>query len=418
MGGVLGFPPSVAAIMPGMEQWISARYLLEALIFYSSLPLLIRHGSGAGPEGAAWTIPAWGLFLLGFALFFFEARSLALFTFDSALMEGYPSAVSGAALGLALGFSPLLLSARRLRAFGVERFFSPAALVVTIGAAKFLLGGVAEAQEGSILVAFQRGMQYLVEHAVDHLQRLLLIREHAFIRAPFQGLAEYLRQDRLSTAIAVAFVMIPPLLVLVRVFSRPDPEVVGIRVAAERRLKVAFFRREMISLSAPLLVCLFMLMVSFHAVSAGVNPLSEPKPMAVSESEESPGSIVIPLEDMLGDFSNGKLRKYVFFHGNDRIIFLAIMKPDGTLGVALDECEICRPADWNTAAQGYAQRGDHLICKYCMSPIAIPTVNKPGGCNPIPVPFEVQEGNIEITVADIVRVHKAARALVKKGTHL
>ena len=93
------------------------------------------------------------------------------------------------------------------------------------------------------------------------------------------------------------------------------------------------------------------------------------------------------------------------------------MKPDGTIGLALDECEICKPAEWNTSALGYAQRGEHLVCKYCMSPIAIPTVNEPGGCNPVPVPYAIDEDNIMLRLDDLVRVYDALKNLEKKGTH-
>ena len=77
-----------------------------------------------------------------------------------------------------------------------------------------------------------------------------------------------------------------------------------------------------------------------------------------------------------------------------------------------------RPADWNTDAKGYAQKGEHLICKYCMTPIATSTVNNPGGCNPIPIPFSVQDGSIVIKLADLTGIYDKTQALEKKGTHL
>jgi uncharacterized membrane protein len=414
-GMLMVYVPFLGARAPAIEHWITMRYISEAVLFYSGLLLLVLSSTErTGPERQT---PALLLLSLGFALFFFESHSASLYIQDLGLIDGPAPAYAGAALGLLLGFAPLVLIIKKLPRLGLGRFFSPASLLIAVGSVKFITGGLGEVEEGDILIALQQGLQYFVEHLVGHVQSLLMITQHAFISSPLSGLADYLREDRMSTALTVAFVMLPPVLALVSIFSRPDPELRGLEVAAERRLKLAFFRREMVFYSAPVLAAFLLLMFSLHAVNASVNPLSEPEPMPVMESDERPGALVIPLSDRIGDFTDGLLRKYVFYSGNNRIIFLAIMKPDGTVGLALDECEICKPAEWNTSALGYAQRGEHLVCKYCMSPIAIPTVNEPGGCNPVPVPFEIEEGEIVLRMDDLVRVHEALKNLEKKGTH-
>ena len=412
---MLVYVPAFSAKSPGIQHWIILRYISEALIFYSGLLLLMLRTTMSRAEQRH--APAAVLLLLGFLLFFFEAHSAALYIQDLTLVESRGWVYSGAVLGILLGFALLALMVGKLPALGLQRFFTPASLLIAVGALQFITGGMGEVEDGDILLSLQQGLQYLVEHIVGHVQSLLMITQHGFISTPLSGLADYLREERMSTALTVALVMLPPVLAMVKVFSRPDPEVRGMEVAAERRLKVAFFRREMISFSAPLLMSFMLLTISLHAVNASVNPLREPEPIPVMESDESPGAIVIPLKDRIGDFTDGQLRKYIFYSGNTRIIFLAIMKPDGTVGLALDECEICKPAEWNTSALGYAQRGEHLVCKYCMSPVAIPTVNEPGGCNPIPVPFEIEEDDIVLRLDDLVRVHEAAQKLEKKGTH-
>lgn len=412
----LALLPALSGRMPDIGHWINARYISECIIFYLGAALLALYG----PEGKHKPEPTpsgAGLFTLGFLLFFFEAHSLALYNIDLSTLDGAAKIAPAAAAGLVIGLLPIWLLEKKIASARLERFFSPGSLLVTVGAIKFITGGVPEVEDGDILIGVQQGLQHFVEGSVDHLQSLLMIGQHPFIETPFAGLADYLREQRLSTALTVAFVMAPPLLVMIRVFSRPDPEVRGLDVAAQRRLKKAFFRREMAFLSTPVIVSLMLLIVSLHAVNASVNPLSEPEPIPVMESEERQGVILISLTDRIGDFTDGKLRKYVFYSGRDKVVFLAIMKPDGSVGLALDECEICKPAEWNTSAIGYAQRGDHLVCKYCMSPIAIPTVNEPGGCNPIPVPFAIEKDNIALRLDDLMRVHKAARDMEKKGTH-
>jgi len=157
--------------------------------------------------------------------------------------------------------------------------------------------------------------------------------------------------------------------------------------------------------------------VMLHVSNLSVNPMFEPAPIPV-KAEGDPPVIRLPLKDKMGDFTDGKLRKYVYFHGNREIVFLAILKPDGSVGVALDQCEICRPPGWNKKARGYAQRGSHLVCKYCMTPITVDTLNSPGGCNPIPLAFKLEDDRIMIGLSDLISTFDAAEKLEKKGSHL
>ncbi len=408
--------PQINDLMPTIGHWINARYISEFVIFYTGAVLLSLHGS-QGNHLSKKSPPLISLFALGFLLFFFEARALILYSIDISTIQGAIKVAPATLIGLCVGVLPIWLLQDRVGAARLEKFFSSGSLLVTIGAIKFIIGGVPEVEDGDILINMQQGLQQFVEGSVDLVQSLLLVSQHSFIDSPFSGLADYFREQRLSTALTLCVVMAPPVLVMMRVFSRPDPEVRGIDVAAERRLKVAFFRREMAYLSAPVIISLILLTVSLHAVNASVNPLSEPEPIPVMLSEDKVDHIVIPLVDRIGDFSDGKLRKYVYYTGKDKIVFLAIMKPDGTIGLALDECEICKPAEWNTAAIGYAQRGDHLVCKYCMSPIAIPSVNEPGGCNPVPVPYVIEKDNIALKIDDLIRIHELIKNMEKKGTH-
>jgi uncharacterized membrane protein len=217
--------------------------------------------------------------------------------------------------------------------------------------------------------------------------------------------------------LTVLFLMVPPLFILAHLFGRPDPLLSNAQAGAQRRLKVAFFRKELLFQSIPVMAALFLLIVLIHAVNISLNPLYDPVPVPVRAVANST-AIRIPISDKSGDLTDMHLRKYVYYHGNKQILFIAIMKPDGTVGLALDECEICRPAEWNKDAQGYAQRGDHLVCKYCMTPIPTATVNNPGGCNPIPVPFTVGDEYIVIELDDLISTYKQVEELEKKGTHL
>jgi uncharacterized membrane protein len=412
-GFTLSYVPGASHYIWANETWVSMRYIFELSVFYLGLVFVIVRST------PPFYVPGVALFALGFFIYFFEARALGFLVHDVGLMK--EDVVGSAAMalgGTALGFAPLILLRGRIERIPFQKVFTLPGLLISLGAFQFALGGVGEVEEGSIVAALQGGVQGFLMGAVEHLQGTLLLSGHRFMDVPLTALAAFLAGESMAMAVVVLLITAPPVYYLINLFSRPDPEVGDIKVAAERRLKIAFFRRELIYRSAPVLIAFLLIFITMHAATVAMNPLSEPVPIPLRQSDEEPDVLSVALIDRLGDFTDEKLRKYVYYYGEKRILFIAIMKPDGTVGVALDECEICKPAEWNKAAQGYAQRGGHLVCKYCMTPIPISTVNKPGGCNPIPIPFELRERNVIITLEDLIRVYKEAKALQKKGTHL
>ncbi|HEY0282002.1 MAG TPA: Fe-S-containing protein, partial [Rhizomicrobium sp.] len=62
------------------------------------------------------------------------------------------------------------------------------------------------------------------------------------------------------------------------------------------------------------------------------------------------------------------------------------------IGVVYDACAICGDA-------GYLQRGDEIICLACNVRLFRPSIGKPGGCNPIPLPHTVRNGVIVIAAS-------------------
>jgi len=412
IGFPLGYISYNKELPIGNEGWQHIRYAFEFLLFYLGIFVF-----SFSLEDRARPVMA-GLLVYGFLIFFFEARVLGFLAHDKSLIEGKSqgalfivASISAILLGLSVLY-PISLFFKR---FPIYKAISLPGLLIYSGALKFLFGGVSEVEEGSFIITLQRGLQYFLENALSRLESVLMISSHPFLESPFSALLTYLKGDRTAMAIAVVLIIIPPVYMLIRLFGRADPFTSDLKVKAERRLKVSFFRKNLFYLSAPALISFFVLIISLHAANLALNPLYEPEPIPVRTETDT---LKIPISDQFGDLSDGKLRKYVYYYGDKRIIFIAIMKPDGGAGVALDECEICRPAEWNKSAQGYAQSGSYLICKYCVTPIAISTINKPGGCNPIPVPFRLEEGHIIISLDDLIRIYKSAQALDKKGTHL
>jgi uncharacterized membrane protein len=80
-----------------------------------------------------------------------------------------------------------------------------------------------------------------------------------------------------------------------------------------------------------------------------------------------------------------------------------IRKPDRSLSVCLDACEICPPV-------GYGQRENHVVCIYCDTPIAVGTLGQPGGCNPIPLEADIDERFITIKMEEILKKWKFVKS--------
>jgi len=332
--------------------------------------------------------------------------------------SGRTAASFGAATGgLLLGALPFAVLRTRLRKLPLDRVFMPASLLMSVGALQFWFGGVAELGGESIMVPLQNGLKLFINEFMKSAQSALLIPDHPFLDVTLSGLAQYLGSDRSALTITVLFLMAPPVIILIALFARPDPAVTCFAAAHERRRSIAAFRQDLTFQSAPVLSAFIMLIILLHAVNLSLNPLYEPEPIPVREVEG--GSVIrVPIAGKAGDLDDKKLRKYVYYAGSKQVLFLAVMKPDGTVGIALDQCEICRPADWNKDARGYAQQGPNLFCKYCVTPITTSSVNTPGGCNPIPVPFTVEDNTIIIERSELVGIFDKAEALERKGTHL
>lgn len=103
-------------------------------------------------------------------------------------------------------------------------------------------------------------------------------------------------------------------------------------------------------------------------------------------SLDSNGLLVIPLTKV----NDGKLHRFGYETRDGTLVrFIIIKKSENAYGVGLDACDIC-------GASGYYQRGDQVVCSLCDVVMNIATIGFPGGCNPVPLKFQVSDGNIVI----------------------
>jgi high-affinity iron transporter len=89
---------------------------------------------------------------------------------------------------------------------------------------------------------------------------------------------------------------------------------------------------------------------------------------------------------------DGQLHRYSAQTPAGPVRFFAIRRPDGSIAVALDACQIC-------GAKGYYQQGAQLFCRNCDAPINIASLGARGGCNPIPLQVRERGDTVAISMA-------------------
>ena len=117
--------------------------------------------------------------------------------------------------------------------------------------------------------------------------------------------------------------------------------------------------------------------------------LSAPEAYTV---DEEAGVVLVPMEAV----SDGHLHRFEYKTDNNiNVRWIVVKKPgSASFGVGLDACEVCGNA-------GYFERSGQIICKRCDVVMNINTIGFKGGCNPIPLSYEVSGGSLVFHIADI-----------------
>jgi uncharacterized membrane protein len=222
----------------------------------------------------------------------------------------------------------------------------------------------------------------------------MLIPDHMFFTSAIWNFIGLLFGNGIGFWGALLIWFTPVILVIVAVTLEPLPLVGFLRQGAQRRMRVAAaLRQRRLRLAAPMIA----LVISGSAVYESHFPKVEywdPKPLAVTATPS--GEIIIPDKGDI-ELGDGKLHKYLFKQGGNEARFFIIMTPDGKLTAVLDACSICKP-------DGYGQTEGVVICYYCKTLIPLETVGKPGGCNPVPMPFSVKSDGVHIDSITLVNL--------------
>ena len=135
-----------------------------------------------------------------------------------------------------------------------------------------------------------------------------------------------------------------------------------------------------------LLLSLVLMTVGVHFNNKKVE-LSPPVAAAATD-----GLIHLPLATV-GD---GLLHRFVYTSrkGVD-IRYIVIKKSATAYGVGLDACDVCG------SGGGYYERKGQVICILCDVVMNKSTIGFPGGCNPVPLAFKIEDGHLVINIEDL-----------------
>ncbi len=159
--------------------------------------------------------------------------------------------------------------------------------------------------------------------------------------------------------------------------------------AQHRKLRARNRRHR--RLAAALTVFLAAIAVILSAVKnydTRVIELSPPETYTV-EGEE----ILIAMDTV----SDGHLHRFEYQTENGvNVRWIVVKKPgSASFGTGLDACEVCGNA-------GYFERNGQVVCRRCDVVMNINTIGFKGGCNPIPISYEVRDGNLVFRLAEIL----------------
>ncbi|GKX49994.1 Fe-S-containing protein [Budvicia aquatica] len=143
----------------------------------------------------------------------------------------------------------------------------------------------------------------------------------------------------------------------------------------EHRKAVAHYQnsRRVMLMTILLTVIIAGAQIYWDKVASQPPRLSEALPVTLNAE----GVVKIPLEQV----KDGKLHRFVWVADDGKAVrfFVINRYPDKLrLGVVFDACLLC-------GDQGYVMEGNQVICVACDVRIFIPSIGKPGGCNPVPI---------------------------------
>jgi high-affinity iron transporter len=293
----------------------------------------------------------WGIFLFVFLMIFREGVETVLMLtavkFDTSGVLDFVGIVLGLGLAVLFGVS-FLRGAIRI---DLRRFFRMTTVILIVIVVQLAITGLHELSESQVLPSSRREMALIGPIVSNEVFFFVVI-------------------------LALAGAML-----LMEYRRRRAPSLNGLEGAALRKARWSAQRERLWMSASCLATALFILGITAEFIYAkSTTELSAALPVTVVN-----GQVTIPVANV----NDGNLHRFSIDEDGAHVRFVVIRRPDQSLAVAFDACQIC-------GNQGYYQKGPNVICKNCSSAIFIPSIGSPGGCNPIPIASAVRGGQLVI----------------------
>lgn len=297
----------------------------------------------------------WGVFIFVFLMIFREGVETIIFLAAVRLNTSGVLTWFGAVLGIGLAVLFGVSFVRGTIRINLRQFFQMTTAILLVVVAQLVITGLHELSESGYLPASPTEMAIIGP----------VVNNEAFF---------------FITILALAAAMM-----LLEWRKRRAPKTEGLEGPALRKAKWAAQRERLWMTASCAASCIFILLITGEFIYARESTALSP-PIAVTFDR---GAVRIPVASV----NDGNLHRFVVDDQGVHVRFIVIEKPDRSLAVALDACQIC-------GTQGYYQKGPEVICKNCGSDIVISTIGTPGGCNPVPLTSHIDNGVLLINEPD------------------
>jgi FTR1 family protein len=352
----------VAALMSRLQmnaEHFEGWMLLASAVFVLTLVLWMnRHARGLKGEietrlqqRTGRTASRWGIFLFVFLMIFREGVETVLmlmaFRFDTSGVMELLGTVMGLGLAVLFGVSFVRGTIR----VNLRTFFRMTTVILMVVVLQLAITGLHELSEAQVLPSSRQEMAMIGP----------LVRNDVFF--------------------FVAILALAATMLLFEWRRRRAPEAPGLEGAALRKAKWSARRERLWVAASCSAASLFMLAITAEYIYAK----SATELSAATELTVENGVARIPVAAV----NDGELHRFAIQSAGVGIRIIAIRRPDQSIAVAFDACQIC-------GNQGYYQKGPNVICKNCASAIYIPTIGSSGGCNPIALESRVEGDQVII----------------------
>ena len=196
--------------------------------------------------------------------------------------------------------------------------------------------------------------------------------------------------DKLFLYLVMVIALVIPVILFIKSFNVNEPYSNN----AQRR-KIVYKWRVVRRWATLAVVCLILSTLNLTVFKTLASQEVELSP--VEETEFDDTNVYVTFEQV----EDGHLHRFSYITENGtEIRFIVIKKPNSSAyGIGLDACDIC-------GETGYYEKNGQVVCKLCDVVMNINTIGFKGGCNPIVIPYSIENGRIIVPIEGLVEYEK------------